>query len=199
MQTSRMEAFSDGVFAIAITILVLELKVPQVEPGGLLQAVRADLPKLGAFLLSFVIIGTYWISHHQMVHFVKEVDRTSLWLNLANLAVICFLPYPSGILGEYPLHPLAIQLYGFTLCLVNLTGALFWWWTMGKAANSQVVGNRGRKLVTAVHLAPVGVYGASMVLARVWMPASYALLAAVPLFFMVPNPLLARILRKVAG
>ncbi len=108
MNKSRMEAFSDGVFAIAITILIFELKIPIVSPDKILQASINQFPKLLAFVLSFIIIGMYWVAHHSMMDPIKKINRTALWLNLFTLMFICFLPYPTGMLGEYPFNQFVI-------------------------------------------------------------------------------------------
>src|SRR5437868_14520220 len=90
--TGRLEAFSDGVFAIVITLLVLELRVPMFahhpSSNELLHAVRAMWPKLVAFVSSFIVVGIYWVSHHNMFRLIRRPDRTLLWINLALLLAV---------------------------------------------------------------------------------------------------------------
>ena len=81
MNKGRLEAFSDGVFAIVITLLILDVRLPpgvHVSIGALWQL----LPRLATFVLSFVVVGVYWVAHHNMMHFIERVDRSLLWLNL---------------------------------------------------------------------------------------------------------------------
>jgi uncharacterized membrane protein len=82
MPTGRLEAFSDGVFAIAITLLVLEIPVPQVEHGGLADALLDEWPAYAAYVVSFAIIGIIWINHHAVLGYVQSMDRGLLFLNL---------------------------------------------------------------------------------------------------------------------
>ena len=94
-ETGRLEAFSDGVFAIAITLLILEIHVPkEVEKGGLAPALLAEWPSYLAFVSSFAIIGIMWINHHRMFEFVRRIDQTLLLLNGLLLLAITFIPFP---------------------------------------------------------------------------------------------------------
>lgn len=103
-RSGRLEAFSDGVFAIAITLLVLDLAVPprdQVRTGGLGSALAHQWPSYFAYLVSFLIIGIIWANHHTMFSKVKLVDRPVLFANLALLLVVSALPFPTRLLAEY--------------------------------------------------------------------------------------------------
>jgi TMEM175 potassium channel family protein len=104
MPSGRLEAFSDGVFAIAITLLVLDLAVPprdQVRSGGLGSALAHQWPSYFAYLVSFLVIGIIWVNHHTMFSKVKLVDRPVLFANLALLLVVSALPFPTRLLAEY--------------------------------------------------------------------------------------------------
>ena len=188
-----MEAFSDGVFAIAITILIFELKIPIVAPDKILQASMNQFPKLLAFILSFIIIGMYWVAHHSMLHPIKKIDRTALWLNLFNLMFICFLPYPTGMLGEYPFNQFVICLYAVSLSFVNITGTIFWLYCSALKENSKEISKNARRVVVIIHLSPIFLYGLSIVFTFISMLVSYAIIAAVPLFFIFSNRLIMRL------
>ena len=98
----RMAAFSDGVFAIAITLLVLELQVPaSVPPGGLIALVPEFLPKLAGHVITFAILGIYWVGHHNMFMHIKRHDRTLLWLNNLFLLFVAAMPFPAGLIVQY--------------------------------------------------------------------------------------------------
>ena len=99
--TGRLEAFSDGVIAIAITLLVLEISVPHADAGDLGDALLDQWPSYAAFGLSFVVIGIMWVSHHSMFERIAAVDRRLLFLNLLLLLGIGFLPFPTALLAEY--------------------------------------------------------------------------------------------------
>jgi uncharacterized membrane protein len=115
METNRLEAFSDGVFAIAITLLVLEIKVP--PPDMTLEAGLLRLwPSYLAYTVSFLVIGAIWINHHAMFRHIVRVDETLLLLNVLHLMLIAFLPFPTAVLAE-AFHrkagePIATAFYG---------------------------------------------------------------------------------------
>ncbi|WP_052372699.1 TMEM175 family protein [Amycolatopsis taiwanensis] len=101
-ESGRVEAFSDGVFAIAITLLILEIKVPSAdEHGGLWRALGAQWPSYAAYVVSFLIIGIMWVNHHQLFSYVARVDRTLMFLNLLLLMVVAAVPFPTAMLAEY--------------------------------------------------------------------------------------------------
>ena len=99
-ESTRVEAFSDAVMAIVITILVLELRVPQHEPGGLLAALERMWGSVLAFLISFLRVSVIWLNHHGLFVRVRRVDRTLLWLNLGLLLNCTIIPLPTAILAE---------------------------------------------------------------------------------------------------
>lgn len=107
-ETGRIETFSDGVFAIAITLLVLALEVPKAAnlgPGGLGHALLALWPHYLAFVTSFATILSMWVNHHRIFSFVHKSDHFFLYWNGLLLLLITFLPFPTGLLAEYLLHP----------------------------------------------------------------------------------------------
>jgi uncharacterized membrane protein len=102
MERGRVEAFSDGVFAVAITFLVLTLKVPSTSgPGSLVHQLLKQWPGFAAWLISFMVIGIIWVNHHTFMNKLARVDRTMLFLNLLLLLFVVFLPYPTGIVADY--------------------------------------------------------------------------------------------------
>ena len=102
MERGRVEAFSDGVFAVAITFLVLAIKVPSTSgPGSLVHQLLKLWPAFAAWLISFMVIGIIWVNHHTFMNKLARVDRTMLFLNLLLLLFVVFLPYPTGIVADY--------------------------------------------------------------------------------------------------
>ncbi len=117
MGKGRFEAFSDGVIAIIITIMVLELKVPH-EAG--IEALRPLLPVFLSYVLSFVNIGIYWNNHHHLVHTLKRVSGPILWANLHLLFWLSLLPFTTGWMGENHFATVPIILYGVVLLMCGV-------------------------------------------------------------------------------
>jgi uncharacterized membrane protein len=101
LTTQRIEAFSDGVFAIAITLLVLEIKVPHVDGGSLWTALGKLWTSYFGYIFSFIMIGVYWANHHHIFHVYKRSDHYFVLLNVLFLMCISFLPFPTAVLAEY--------------------------------------------------------------------------------------------------
>ena len=120
MGTDRMEAFSDGVIAIIITVMVLELKIPQQTT---LQALTPVVPVLLTYLLSFIYLGIYWNNHHHLLHTVRRVSGGMLWANLHLLFWLSLIPFTTGWMGEHHFASVPTAFYGVVL----LMAALAWW------------------------------------------------------------------------
>jgi uncharacterized membrane protein len=117
MGKNRLEAFSDGVLAIIITIMVLELKVPQ---GENLAALQALLPVFLSYVLSFVYVGIYWNNHHHLLHAAQRINGGILWANLHLLFWLSLFPFVTGWMGENHFAPLPTALYGFVLLMAAI-------------------------------------------------------------------------------
>ena len=117
MGKSRLEAFSDGVIAIIITIMVLELKVPE---GADWQALKPLLPVFLSYALSFIFIGIYWNNHHHLMHLVKHISAGIMWANLNLLFWLSLVPFATGWLGENHFQPFPVALYAVLLDLCGV-------------------------------------------------------------------------------
>jgi uncharacterized membrane protein len=117
----RLEAFSDGVIAIIITIMVLELKAPH-EPD--LAALRALLPVLCGYVLSFIYVGIYWNNHHHMLHASSKVNGRVLWANLHLLFWLSLVPFTTGWMGENFAAPVPVAMYGAVLFMASIAYTL---------------------------------------------------------------------------
>jgi len=189
MSKQRLEAFSDGVFAIVITLLILDVHVPA---GALtLPSLRAMAPSALAFVLSFAITGVYWVSHHMMLHQMDVVDRRLLWTNLLLLLFVVALPMPTAMLSLHAGNPLALACYGLNLIAVNGAGLMLW--LHGTSIRrAGPLPPRLRRLVVRIHAAPALAYALAIGLGFVRPAASLFLFALVPAFFILPHPWLDR-------
>ncbi|MGO4457317.1 TMEM175 family protein [Streptomyces sp. M-16] len=131
-ETNRVEAFSDGVFAIVITILVLELKVPEEQGSALWHGLWGQWPHYAAYLVSFLIIGVMWVNHHTIFSHLKRVDRPLLFLNLLVLMVVSVIPYTTNVLAEHLMDGesanVAAILYSSWTVVYALAFLGFWWY-----------------------------------------------------------------------
>jgi uncharacterized membrane protein len=118
MNKGRLEAFSDGVIAIIITIMVLELKVPH---GVDFTSLKPLLPVLLSYILSFIYLGIYWNNHHHMLHTVKQVSGGILWFNLHLLFWLSLVPFTTGWMGENNFAPVPLALYGVVLLMAGVS------------------------------------------------------------------------------
>jgi uncharacterized membrane protein len=158
----RIAFFSDAVFAIAMTLLVVQLSVPTGAAGQLGHALRARGSKFFAFGLSFLVIGQYWMSHHRVFRHIGRYDLGLLWLNLLYLLTIAFLPFPSAVLGNYPHSKLAAVFYGLSLFVPSAIGAVLWFYCRRRGLLGEVPARTQRQIekrsiaTPVVFLASVG-------------------------------------------
>lgn len=117
MQKNRLEAFSDGVIAIILTIMVLEMKVPHSTE---LSSLLGVIPVLISYVLSFIYIGIYWNNHHHLLHAVRKVDGLTLWANLHLLFWLSLLPFATGWMGENHFERYPVILYGIILLMTAI-------------------------------------------------------------------------------
>ena len=128
---NRIEALTDGVFAVAMTLLVLDIKVPELQQplatAELPLKLVALWPKFLSYTISFVILGVYWVGHHVQLSFIRRADRPLLWINILFLLWVALVPFSTALLSEYSNTRLAIAIYGANLIAIGLTLALHWW------------------------------------------------------------------------
>ena len=105
LSKTRIEALTDGIFAIAITLMVFDIKVPAVTQMNQLN-LRHELiqlwPRFLAYVISFVMLGVYWVGHHNQYHYIRRTDRPFLWINIFFLMGISLIPFSTGLLGQFP-------------------------------------------------------------------------------------------------
>jgi uncharacterized membrane protein len=192
--TGRLEAFSDGVFAIAITLLIIEVSVPHVEEGGDLgQALRDQWPSYFGYVVSFIFIGVTWINHREVFHDIAETDHTVNVLNMFLLLCIAFVPFPTAVLAEYlqdedQLRP-AVQALGATFLVAAIFYNAIWRYASSdrRLLNSWVSDTRIRKRNRNYLLGPV-LYGAAIPLAFISPWISLAIIGGLAVLFLIPPP-----------
>jgi len=187
--TERLEIFSDGVIAIAITLLVLDIKIPEAEPGELLHALGVQWPAYVAYVLSFTVIGIMWVSHHSMFERIRHVDRGLLFTNLLLLLGIGFLPFPTSLLAEYTKQGganshVAAAIYSATMALIGLAFVAIWTY-LERHPDLLVEGVEPANLRRSIRRSYVGpiVYAASIGLAFISAIACYFVYAAMAVYF----------------
>ncbi len=129
----RILALSDGVFAIAITLLILEIAVPDTTSDADLPKALLELwPRYLAYVLSFVVIARFWVAHHLAFRLIARYDIVLVWLNLLLLMFVAFLPFPTAVLGEHNGSPAAAVLYAATVVLAGTASTAYWWYASGR-------------------------------------------------------------------
>ena len=190
MRTTRLETFADGVFAIAATLLVLELRVPT-DAAHMQQDLVALWPSYAAYLVSFMTIGIIWVNHHTLLEHCRRADRPFLYLNLALLIAVGIVPFPTALVGRYILSAdgatPALVTYGAGALLIAITfSGVFFYATagdrlMGDAAAARRLREDGR-------LFPIGLgtYALGIALAFVSPIASLAMYALTAVYYALP-------------
>jgi uncharacterized membrane protein len=191
MRTNRLEAFSDGVIAILITIMVLELKVPH---GEGLAALREAAPSLLIYLLSFVYLAIYWNNHHHLCHLAERVDGRILWANAHLLFWLSLVPFTTAWIGEHHMSVTATAVYGVVLLLSGLAYLLLQSAIIAQEGpNSRLKDALGRdvkgKLSVLLYVAAVGIAFADP-------RASTSIYVIVALMWLVPDRRIASRLRQ---
>ena len=183
MGKGRLEAFSDGVIAILITIMVLELKVPH---GADADALRPLTPVFLTYILSFVYLGIYWNNHHHMLHAAARINGKVLWANLHLLFWLSLVPFVTGWMGENHFAPLPTAVYGGVLLLSGVAYTILLWVLVAAQ-------NPGSKLEVAVGddvkgKLSMALYALAIPLAFVNQWIAHGLYVLVALVWLVPDP-----------
>jgi uncharacterized membrane protein len=191
MKTSRLEAFSDGVLAIIITIMVLELKVPHAVE---LAALKPVLPVLSSYVLSFIYLGIYWNNHHHLFQATEEVSGGILWANLYLLFWLSLFPFTTAWMGENQLAAMPTAVYGFVLLMAAIAYYLLERVIIAKEGReslvAQAVGkDRKAKLSLLLYLAAI-----PLAFVISWIAAGLYVFAA--LLWLIPDPRIEREIEK---
>ncbi|MEZ4412322.1 MAG: TMEM175 family protein [Gemmatimonadales bacterium] len=202
MESRRIEALVDGVFAVAMVLLVLQVPLPELPaaptPEGVITALFAVLPAVGSFALSFLILGTLWMGHHGQFRHIRRVDRTMLWLNVFLLLCIAFVPFVTVFLARYPLQPAALVVYGGTLLLCGVFLFAHWGHAVGHGCvGDEVTPEMAESIRERMSMGMVAYLLATIVGGFV-PKVGLVLFACVPFLYMLPSRIDATILEEAA-
>jgi uncharacterized membrane protein len=191
MSKTRLEAFSDGMFAIILTILVLELHLPELENSSF-EAFSAAMieiaPKFFAFLFSFFIIAIFWVNHHHTIHQIQKVDTKLLWLNTGFLFFATLFPFITASVGDYMMNPFIVALYPLNMALAAATFNTLWKYAFVDTdlAPNTMTADEKKKRLTRDRMALL-INLASVALTFVWVPITLTIMAVMPFAFVVPE------------
>jgi uncharacterized membrane protein len=191
MGTTRLEAFSDGVLAIIITIMVLELKVPH---GASIDTLSPLIPVLLSYVLSFIYVGIYWTNHHHLLHASQTVTGGVLWANLHLLFWLSLLPFTTGWMGENHFSALPTAVYGFVL----LAAAIAYWLLQQRIISAQGPESLLRRAVGSDwkgKISPV-LYACGIAATLFNAQLAQAIYVSVALLWLVPGRRIERRLRR---
>lgn len=183
----RVPAFVDGTFAIIITILVLGVSVPSnLSEQSLLQAIEEIGPTMSAWVISFLLVGMYWVWHRDLFVKIRYVNRDVIWLNILFLLPVCLVPFAADVLGDYHDEPLALHLYGAVLIAVSVMRiSLYWYVSRRPALLWEPISVRERRIGIALTGVPMLFYAFAMLIADAAHQLSLLVYLMVPGFYFV--------------
>lgn len=195
-EVERLVFFSDAVFAIAITLMVVDLRVPEgVTSAGLNSALRDLTPQYVSFFLSFVVIGAFWLAHHRMFRYIERWDEGLLVLNLLFLLTIAFLPFPTSLIGRFEETRPAALIYSATiLTCASLSSGLWWYASRRHRLVDPDLPGATIRLVQTRALMVAAIFGVAVVVAAL-APASAQLVwwLAFPVHFIAARLVARRV------
>lgn len=172
IKLSRLEALGDAIFGFALTLLALDLRLPEVPPNALAQGILALLPRLLIFVFTFLVIAQQWDVHQRTMSHVVRADGIFVWLYLLSLMFVVLMPASADILARYPLQPLALVFFGTNTALLCLASWAMWQWAAHK----------GRLLDQAMSVDTIKLIG------RLWIYPPLLIVISMPLSFLSVYP-----------
>ena len=189
LRLTRIEAFSDGVFAVAVTLLVLDLKVPvlndHADVGELAHALLDQLPKFVSWLISFIIVCKFWLNHHHLLGLARHADYGFVWLNSIFLMGQSFIPFPTAMVGEYPGNALAVSFFGCVFALNTLLFMALQAYVLGRLIKPELAALQDPQGLRKAFIGPSS-YLVGAAAAWVYTPAAFVIYALTPLFYITP-------------
>jgi uncharacterized membrane protein len=191
---SRVLAVSDGVFAIIITLLVLEVHVPELTEGrSLTAALREIRPSLSAFVISFILAGMQWVGHRDLFALIRRTDRGLVWLNILYLLPLCLLPFGASLLGRYDQEPVALRIYGLILVAIAVMRVSMWLYATGRSHLLwEPLDDRQRRAALALSVFPGLAYLLAMLVAVAAPTVSLVIYGGMPVLYFLSITVLRR-------
>jgi uncharacterized membrane protein len=190
--TGRVEAFSDGVIAIIITLLIFEVRLPELPADAsndqMLEAFRTIAPKLASFAVSFVTVAIYWVNHHSFFSGITHTDWKLLWANNLLLFFLAIVPFTTAVLGDHVGQPIAVAVYALNLGLAGSSFTLMGWYVLFKARLIDPrISDAARRIEVRRSVIGSGLYLLCVPLGLVAPPVALFLFVAIPIAFIVPG------------
>ncbi len=186
----RLVFFSDAVMAIAITLMALEIRLPELEPetsaAQISAAFQTLLPHIGVYVLSFLVIGLYWMVHHRLFRVIRRYNTTLMWFNLIFLMAVGFLPVATNALGVYPNFPLTTAFYAVSIAIVGISEFVVWFYALRKGYIPPYTARYGALYFALRVLIPPAIFLLSILIIPIsvdWAKYSWALM--VPLLYLL--------------
>ena len=189
LRLNRIEAFSDGVFAIIVTLLVLELKVPAIADHHSVSALGHQLvelaPKFLSWLISFVIVCKFWLNHHHVLGLARHANYALVWLNSIFLMGQSFIPFPTALMGEYAGNPLAVSAFGVVMAVNTVLFMVLHAYILRHLIKPELA---DAQVPDIIRKSFIGVFSYLVGVAAAWVSvyAAFVVYLLTPLFFIVP-------------
>lgn len=189
--TTRLEAFSDAVFAIITTLLILEIKVPHlsdVSPAAVLLGLRPVIPKFVGFTVTFFTIAIFWVNHHHFYNHIKHIDWKLLWMNVLFLFWLCILPFTTAFIGDYSDSGMVVAIYSINMFFCGSSFTFMGYYAFLSAdLSTKDISRKQMKKELFKGIIGAGVYLATSGIAFIWRPFALLILFLIPFLFVVPN------------
>lgn len=189
LSKSRIEALTDGIFAVAMTLLILDIKVPVVSDAAQLpRELFALWPKCASYAISFLMLGIYWVGQHNQFHLIRRTDRALLWINIVFLMTISFVPFSTALLSSYSSQQAALIVYGGNLIAIGLILYGHWSYaTHGRRLVDPELEERTVRIVDRRILIGPAMFTLAIAVSFFSLTAALAVFAVVPLWYFVPG------------
>jgi uncharacterized membrane protein len=189
---SRIETLTDGVFAIVMTLLVLEIAVPQLthseaSSGELVKRLLELWPVILSYALSFIVLGFFWIYHHDQFYYIKKANRVFVWISIFHLMFIAFIPFSTALLGEYYDQQISVVVYGINIAVTASWAYVQWWYAtkdhrlVDADLDPIFIRIMSRRSVVGIFF-----YLIAVALSFVSIQVSLVLFVAIPIYYLVP-------------
>jgi uncharacterized membrane protein len=189
---SRIETLTDGVFAIVMTLLVLEIAVPQLThseatAGELLRQLLELWPVILSYAISFIILGFFWISHHDQFYYIKRANRVFVWITIFYLMFVAFIPFSTALLGEYTAQQISVVIYGINFAIAGFWARVQWWYaTRDHRLIDPDLDPNFIKIMSRRGTIGIVIYLIAAALSFVSITASLVMFIVIPIYYLVP-------------